>query len=209
MTVSEIAHVTLLASLPEDFVPTLKKALVIQHAWFEAHHNSTSTFRAADRGAAFFQQLENPSKILITAHWASVDEHNEWIASDSNKTAFGSIFHFLDLEKTDYFHVEDCELFSDAILSSHEKTIEITRFVVSENDRKSFQNLHSKSLATGGWRIEDDPEQPDNTAQFVVVGASNGQHGTMKERSGNKFGFAAGAEKLILGSTSKHYRRLC
>ncbi|KXJ88130.1 hypothetical protein Micbo1qcDRAFT_166778 [Microdochium bolleyi] len=212
MTVTEIAHITLRSPSTEAFVAAATKSLPIQDSWFEARHGSTSPFRAVERGAAFFQQLEDPTKILITAHWAAVDEHKAWIASDENKIAFGALFHLIDLDQTDYFHVEDSAMFPVSILGADNTVVRITRFVVQQEDKafweERFCDYLTASGGSGGWRIEDDPEQPESTVQFVTVGPSRGQPGDAQENTRMMLSPGTDLEKKFLSISTRHYRQL-
>ncbi|KAH7041095.1 uncharacterized protein B0I36DRAFT_358296 [Microdochium trichocladiopsis] len=235
MPVTEIAHITLRdSSLPlELFASAARKALPIQDGWFEKNSTTANlqptASSAEERGAAFFQQTQDPRKILITAHWASVEQHHTWIASAENKSAFGSLLDFIDLTDIDYFHVADVEAFSPSLLRDVHNVegvsgslLRIRRFVVAKEDKGFFEELAKSHLATsdgerrGGWRIEEDPEQPEDRAQFVIVDSCGQGQGEEEEEAdianatlGTSGGAASDLAKVILNASTRHYQRLC
>ncbi|KAJ1324116.1 antibiotic biosynthesis monooxygenase [Microdochium nivale] len=210
MTVSEIAHLTLSGDMSEAFIEASRTALKAQDEWCKAHHDPAFSAPASARGVAVFRQLEDPTKILITGHWASIDEHMAWVASSESQAALGPLVQFIDLSATDYFHVEDSELFNDTFIDSYDSVLRVSRAVVAQADKQSFEEMASPHLiadkAKAGWRIEVDLEQPDDAAQFVVVSQCGDQNGATKEPV---FDAVKGLEGLVISSATKRYKRLC
>jgi len=233
MTVSELAHLTLLdppANLG-PFTAAARDALPIQDQWLRQNNSTTTSATtgggndssdpagAQNRGAAFFQQIEDPTQILITAHWASTAEHETWMASADNAAALGALARFLDLAKTTLFHIADAELFPAKVIktcattedsSSYETKglVSIRRFVVAEDKKKAFEAAFRSELKVdgerGGWRIEDDPEQPGGTAQYLAVSLTKQQ-----AVKGETSSAADKVEGLVLNASTRHYRRVC
>lgn len=225
MPASEFAYLTLIDP-PTNFGPftaAARASLPVQDQWLRQNNSPTATTTttggAQDRGGAFFQDVEDPTQILITSHWASKDEHETWIASAENAAVFGTIIGFLDLPRTTLFHVADAELFPARLIEDCATTDEssssgggetkhvlsVRCFVVAEDKKEDFEAAFESALKVegerGGWRIEKDPEQPEATAQYVAV--------SLTKQQAAKTETSSAAEGLVLNVSTKHYRRAC
>ncbi|KAB5575455.1 hypothetical protein GE09DRAFT_1053016 [Coniochaeta sp. 2T2.1] len=106
MTVTELAVLHCLAGTKTpDLKQLLATASKVQSAWL-ATNQPTSPSTPNERGEAFFQQVEDPSKFLITATWSSLPSHHDWIASPENVSVFDPIRSHIDVAQTSLRHVE-------------------------------------------------------------------------------------------------------
>ncbi|KAH8908449.1 hypothetical protein BR93DRAFT_925571 [Coniochaeta sp. PMI_546] len=91
MAVTEIAVLHANAgTVTDELKPRLAEASRTQEKWL-AKNFPNSPSSDAERGAAMFQQIEDPAKFLITARWDSLAAHWQWINSDENKGTIDGI----------------------------------------------------------------------------------------------------------------------
>ena len=129
MPVTELAFFSIPTTADGAITPALEaafaEALRVQDAWCAANLPSGSSSPASAspaeaRGAALFQQHEDPTTALLTAHWPSVAEHGRWIASPENARVFGALQALVDTTRIRFFHVDGVEAFPVAIASEGE-----------------------------------------------------------------------------------------
>ncbi|KAL2262707.1 hypothetical protein VTK26DRAFT_358 [Humicola hyalothermophila] len=72
--------------VPPGLLPLLASATATQSAWHAAHFpHLPSSAGASARACAWFRQVEDPSWVLTTARWESVDAHWAWIRTEENQ----------------------------------------------------------------------------------------------------------------------------
>jgi hypothetical protein len=161
----------------------MRRCLDIQDAWC-AEHVPAMPRGARARGALFLQQVEDPAITLLTAHWDSVSQHHEWIASDANKNAFGSLGEHFDLHGAVFFHVADTAAFGAGGGAAAAATVQdsplvgVTRIAVPSTKKTEFGQAYGAAEAArrgekqavvhGGWRVEKAAGKEDED-EFVVV----------------------------------------
>ncbi|OIW30257.1 hypothetical protein CONLIGDRAFT_644267 [Coniochaeta ligniaria NRRL 30616] len=70
--------------MTDELRQRLAEASKVHEKWL-AQNFPNSPSSDAERGAAMFQQVEDPAKFLITARWDSLAAHWQWINSNENK----------------------------------------------------------------------------------------------------------------------------
>ncbi|KAK4147199.1 uncharacterized protein C8A04DRAFT_25001 [Dichotomopilus funicola] len=76
--------------LPTPLLKTLSHAMQIQDTWHATAFPSLPSSSLA-RAAHWFRQIEDPSWILTTALWSSVEAHWDWIRSPENAGVMGGL----------------------------------------------------------------------------------------------------------------------
>ncbi|KAI1759413.1 hypothetical protein GGR53DRAFT_149138 [Hypoxylon sp. FL1150] len=156
-------------------------ALQVQDEWC-ARNAPTIPKGRADRGAAFFQQVEDPSVTLLAAHWESVEQHKTWMESTENQSIFPALSNHFQLEKTIFFHLDDVELFKKpeeegAVSLLESPVISMGRLSIATENRRAFDQVWSEvkgiveqfakpNVLRSGWRIEKEDE---NKEEFVFA----------------------------------------
>lgn len=142
--------------------------------WTEAHAPTLPVGEPSARGAALYQQLEDKTITLVTAHWESVAQHHEWIGSAENQTAMADLGPMIDPSRVEFFHVEGVEMFpADTI---EHGLLTVLRIGVSGEEKERLEGIWKEARellqsAAGcefraGWKIEKGDRD-----EFVVVGA--------------------------------------
>lgn len=173
MAVTEFALLPLKSrgDLPAELATLLEQAQQTQDEWVLSRNPSLPKDRTA-RGTAMYQQLEDPSVLLITAQWPSPDGHKEWISSSENTSAMGQLQPYLDLEGDKHvglFHL-DAEILTDYDPETQKTAlsapiISVGRFTAKDGTREDFQKAFDGAKwvvedvskpypLRGGWRIE-------------------------------------------------------
>ncbi|KAI1180185.1 hypothetical protein F4777DRAFT_531269 [Nemania sp. FL0916] len=181
MPVTELAWIP--AATP-DSVPALlgccRNGIEAQNEWAANHASSTlPPGPPSVRGAALYQQREDPTIALITAHWVSPEQHASCVASEENKAAIAALAPCARLDGINYFHVDGVQMFLPDTLSS--PLLSILKIRVEDGKRDEVERIweeRGKELVmtaagikhTAGWRIEKElgSEEED---EFLVVGA--------------------------------------
>jgi heme-degrading monooxygenase HmoA len=221
MTVTEIAVLPLAGlELTTEFQAIVDQAQSIQDTWYSKHSPDKPASRRA-RGAGNFQQIENPSNILITAQWESPEEHWQWIGSENNASAMGKIVPHLHAEyatKVVLFHA-DAIIFMDeaegktSLLDS--PFISVSRTYVEAAMKQGFQDKFNEvkgileeyaapNIVRGGWRIE---RESDDAEEFVLITGWEAVEDHMAFAKSEGFAKFIGIQAFAKGSDIKHYRR--
>ncbi|KAH8681300.1 hypothetical protein BX600DRAFT_505012 [Xylariales sp. PMI_506] len=178
-------------ALPADLHEIMGAVLQVQDDWCTSNLGSGSSdahsrYGAGARGAAFFRRVDDPSALLLTAHWSSVAEHRVWIASEANQAvAFASLKPFVDLQRAEMFHVEGVSAFPDAadagvVPTIRAPVVEVSRFTMPLAHKDEFNSviatviskLHGFALPhihRGGWKIEK-TDGSDDVAEYILIG---------------------------------------
>ncbi|KAI0480071.1 hypothetical protein GGR56DRAFT_624378 [Xylariaceae sp. FL0804] len=87
MPVTELAWLPLKSpgKISAQVVEHARAALDAQSTWCAENAPSLPTGSPAARGAAIFQEREEPKTLLVTAHWESAEQHLQWIGSEANQ----------------------------------------------------------------------------------------------------------------------------
>ncbi|KAI1798782.1 hypothetical protein F4811DRAFT_163209 [Daldinia bambusicola] len=201
----------------DEIREAVNQALIGQDDWC-ARNISTSLKDREARGVALFRQIEDPSVVILTAHWESVDQHGIWLASPENKTAISSLKpHFEEIVLS---HVENAEFFdgsgpdgSISLLKS--PIIGITIVTVPAEKRKEFDQAWAEKkhlleaytpLLKYGWRIEKEDE---GLEQFVLSTSWPSVKKHMEFATGKDFPeFQKAILPLAQAQEVKHYERI-
>ncbi|KAK7927741.1 hypothetical protein PG985_004739 [Apiospora marii] len=200
MPVTELAHLPLLPSststsggVPQGPTPALlataREVLNIQDAW--CAENLPGDSKKPPQGVGLFSRVDDPSMLLLTAHWDSTAQHGEWIQSQANRDVLEKLTPHLDMSRVSLFHVDGLEAFTGpdtkaegemAVLSA--AYVSVSRFVVAADHKASFeramtevghiqQDFVSPFVHRGGWRIEKQ-EGSEDKDECVLIGGWDG-----------------------------------
>ncbi|OTB13684.1 hypothetical protein K445DRAFT_13728 [Daldinia sp. EC12] len=153
----------------DEIKDAMNQALIVQDEWCARNIPTLPKDREA-RGVALFRQVEDPSVVVLTAHWESVAQHGIWLESPENKTVYSSLKdHF---QKVVLCHVENAQFFdasgpdgSISLLKS--PIVGITTVTVPTEKRKEFEQAwiakkhileEYTPVVKYGWRIEKEDE---------------------------------------------------
>ncbi|OTB01389.1 hypothetical protein M426DRAFT_323526 [Hypoxylon sp. CI-4A] len=172
--------------LPAGFRDAGKAGIAIQGEWCAAY----APHLVPDRGAALFQQLEDPSVMLITAHWDSMDQHQTCVSTPANQMVIEEIGPYLDTEKMRPGHIEGVRMFPNAeddadglalnlVPALQAPVLSITNYTVPREKKSQFEEamrglegaldlFRMPYRFRGGWKIEKD--KGENIEQYFVVG---------------------------------------
>ncbi|KAI1490046.1 hypothetical protein F5X96DRAFT_670091 [Biscogniauxia mediterranea] len=196
-------------------------ALEIQDQWCAENSpttttTTTTTAAAVRRGAALYQQREDGGgTMLVTAHWASVEQHRAWIASAANRGAMARLAPLLGERGKDivFFHVRDAELFPPETLAA--PVLSVARARVAVADARAFEEGLERSGGggvpghRGGWRIERvEGEEEGEEEEYVLVGGWESEEEADRWAEGGfaeRFGALMG---VVVGVDVKTYRRI-
>jgi hypothetical protein len=120
---------------------------------------------------------------MITAHWDSVAQHEECIASELNRAAMGAILAHIIPSELKLTHVDGVQMFPASTLEAGRLSVATLRVKGgAESKTKVEENwaTQAKKLLTdaasldhiAGWRVEKDETPGKESGEvFVVVGA--------------------------------------
>lgn len=182
MTVTELAFfVGASGPVTAEGTEVINQAIEVQTEW--STHNAPSMPQGREnRGVSFLQQIEDPSVYLLTAHWASVEEHNLCIAAPENRETLSKIPPYFQVDKIVYFHLKDVAINSTSgkngeisILQS--PIISVGRLTIAAEKRQAFEQAWNEvkgileefvkpNVVKNGWRLEKENE---TTEEFVLV----------------------------------------
>ena len=180
MAVTEFAFVHLSAPLTPGSHQALEDAQCIQDKWAQEQNPQLPASRIL-RGTGMLQQTDDPSAILITARWASPDDHWKWIGTEENKQAMGKLMPLIIAEgekKLVLFHV-DSILFprqDEGTSALGSPTLSVYRYRVKTSAKDEFKsklkeaaaklNTGGEALCRWGWRIE---KETDEAEELLMV----------------------------------------
>lgn len=184
MAVTEIALLHAKAdSLGAAFTETALAARSVQEQWHAKNYPNLPS-SPVERADTIFQQIEDPTAILLTARWDSVEAHWQWIGSDDNKAVMSTIGEHIDAEGEDafvLFHLDN-EIFSEpapqgqiSLLDS--PVVSVNRMPINSDKKARFNDMFSEvkgiveafagpHLVRGGWVVD---KQDQNKDEFVLV----------------------------------------
>ncbi|KAI2629095.1 hypothetical protein GGS26DRAFT_112668 [Hypomontagnella submonticulosa] len=182
MAVTELAWLTIVGpSITAEAKKATDHGFGVQDEW--CIRNAPALPRGREgRGAAFFEQVEDPSVTLLTAHWESVEQHMAWIESPENKVVFPGLADHFQLDKLVLSHIDGVEIFKKSKATGVKSPLEspiisVSRLAVPAEKRQAFDQAWNEvkgsleefagaELVKYGWRIEkEDPTKEE----FVLV----------------------------------------
>ncbi|KAI1845770.1 hypothetical protein JX266_008135 [Neoarthrinium moseri] len=204
MPVTEIVHLhTLSGNVDAAYRTVCLRCIQAQDEWCDANLPQQPKGLEA-RGVAVFQNTNDPSETLLTAHWDSVAEHGIWIASATNQEIFPLLQEQVDLSRLVYYHVDGVSAFSGSenpplIPVLKAPVISLTHYCVSSERKQEFDRAWQGVKANldgfarpyvhrGGWKIEKGEDAQEEV--FVSVGGWQSvetAEGFMGSEEGKKF----------------------
>lgn len=226
MPVTELAAFTTIAhnAVTPELLAACVQAVEVQDGWCAANLPSTPLGHEA-RGAALFQQVEDPAVILMTAHWASVAEHGLWIASEENERVYPAVKEHIDNDNIRFFHVDGIEAFT--IVEDDEGAVPVLRspvvgialFSVVKDRKDEFDSVYAgvKNIKEefakpyvhrGGWRIEE-VEGREDVEEYVVIGGWESVKAAKEFSKSKDFDkYSDAIASVTLSVEVEHYKRL-
>ncbi|KAI0893289.1 hypothetical protein F4806DRAFT_202764 [Annulohypoxylon nitens] len=220
MAVTELAWLSSTSKpITSEDKEAMNEALNIQDGWVAQNAPGLPKERES-RGVGLFQQIEDPSINLLTAHWESVDQHQVWIGSPENKTVFPGLKDHFVVENTYLFHY-GVEIFAPgpngetSLLKS--PVFSVSRITIAAEERGAFDKAWNEVkgvleefakpyAAQAGWRVE----KTDETLEEFVLAV-----GWPNVEKHAEFATAKGFEKLSAALTPfikhrdlAHYARI-
>ena len=222
MVVTELAILNCKAGgLTNRVRDILKEAAAVQGRWI-AQHLADSPTSSPERGTRMFQQVEDPSVVLLRAEWPSVASHYEWIRSQENKIIMDDLTPHIVTEgekKVVLLHVEGDVLSSPtdpgSTLLSNGKVSSVSRLFVAPERRPAFEEKYSQashllrdfagpSNHKTGWRVDKEEGSRD---EFVQTTAWDSVERHMEFTKTADFPQYAELRNLVDEADVKHYRR--
>ncbi len=222
MAVTEIAilHSTS-GSLTQELREGFKGSKLVQEEWI-AQTFPDSPSAALVTKNAFYEQVEDPAKILLMASWDSVAQHWQWIQGDANQQLMGSLTGKIELEgenKFVLFHLDTDSFGTPApagltnFLDS--PVLSVSRMFIESENKEAFQRELDSGLRAleefakphavgGGWRVD---KEADTKEEYVLlVGWDSVDRHTAFGQSPN-FSKLAATRQFLTGADIKHYKR--
>ncbi|KAI1333793.1 hypothetical protein F5Y15DRAFT_404012 [Xylariaceae sp. FL0016] len=160
----------------------------LQREWCAANAPTLPKGPLSARGAALYTQLDAGDELvlLVTAQWASVEQHHECIRSEINKRALTLVNPYIKAESVRIFHVEGIELFSDGEMvkvngkpTLTAEWVTVVKYMVNVSQKAAFERGFGKARAVldaytmpyvhgVGWKAEK--EEGQETEEYVLVG---------------------------------------
>ncbi|KAI1376843.1 hypothetical protein F4677DRAFT_75931 [Hypoxylon crocopeplum] len=221
MPVTELSLIA--SSVPGEVPPALRElgqaGIVLQGEWCAAN----APWLTQDRGAALFQQVEDPGIMAITAHWDSLQQHHTCIASPANQRAVADWVPHINVEAMKPGHIDGLHLFPASedddeglIPALTAPILAVITWDVPQKDKLLFEEAMDKvkglwDAATipyrhrGGWKIEKDRD----IEQFVVVGGLDSLEKSKELSNGEAWNeYSRVVSPFILRVETKHYKRI-
>ncbi|KAI8634577.1 hypothetical protein F5Y19DRAFT_117226 [Xylariaceae sp. FL1651] len=181
MPVTELAWIPSVTrgSVPPALIEASRRGMEAQSEWAAKHASSTLPSGPPHvRGAALYQQREDPGLVLLTAHWDAVAQHYECISAEENKRAMQALAPLVVFSGIKFLHIEGVKMLPEATLEAG--LLSVVRMSVSAGRKAEVEKAWGdvKGLIRDkagfehvvGWRIEKE-EGKEDREEFVVVGA--------------------------------------
>lgn len=197
------------------FKAALEEGQTVQDKYVLSQDPSLPADRTA-RGTGIFQQVEDPSHILLVSQWPSVEKHFEWAGTPDNQSVQAKTAEFFDISDSrpvSNIHV-DAEIFTT--IGANQKTalsapiLSVGRLGIPADKKAGFQAAFEKVRPVvesvsgtyplqGGWKIENGGDE------FIVVGGweSVEQHGAVGSNPNWKE-----LEAFVTSWNFAHYKRV-
>jgi len=215
MDITEFAFARLkTGDIQPNLLETFRRALSLQNDWHVTNYpHLPSTL--AERASFVLQQIEDPTRILITAKWESVESHWKWIQSEENISVMASLGPYmvnespddLDLSHVngDFFGGAGDGTSEDSTALANRPVAAVERFFIDAERKDEFAKMldaakttpNADVVARGGWRID---VGAGHKQEYVLV---SGWEGVKHMED-----LPDGARGLVAESTMKHYRRI-
>ncbi|KAI1135725.1 hypothetical protein F5Y05DRAFT_169692 [Hypoxylon sp. FL0543] len=182
MVVTELAFLTAsLGGLSSEGKEATNQSLAIQDKWTAQNAPDLPKDRAG-RGVALFRQVQDPSIYILSAHWDSAEQLEQWLKSPENQKAYPALGDYYDLNKTSVAHIENVWLFKSSgapgeITLLDSPIVSVARISVPTENRPKFEknwgdvkglleNFAKPYAVRSGWRVEKvDP----GLEEFVIT----------------------------------------
>ncbi|KAI1384783.1 uncharacterized protein F4822DRAFT_416247 [Hypoxylon trugodes] len=220
VTEASILPSTKPGEIPKVLLDLGISGITLQGEWCATH----APWLTKDRGAALFQQIEDPGVALITAHWDSVEQHHECVASPANQKLNIELVPHIDVTKMKPGHLDGSYLFPAAedgeglVSAVKAPVLSVMRWAVARENKDQFGEALSKVKGTldtlttpyrhrGGWKIEKDGGE--NIEQYFIIGGlENEEKGASITEAEGYDGYYKALSSLALGAETKHYKRI-
>lgn len=223
MTVTEFAILHCVAGTPsKELRDLMAHAQAEQDTWRSKH---LADFPATASGHTIvFQQVEDPSVILLCAAWPSVEAHWLWIQSKENEAVMASLTGHIVTEgdqKVDLLHVE-----GDIFAAPENKTltpllsspvVSFGRLFVAPEKKAAFEEKHGQVkhivhdfvkpyVGRADWRV--DKEKAEAKDEYVAVSGWPDIEKHKAFAQADDFPKYAELLQYIDGADVKHYQRI-
>ncbi|KAI1454040.1 hypothetical protein F4805DRAFT_477862 [Annulohypoxylon moriforme] len=196
MAVTEIALMA--SSAPGEIPEALRNlgvaGIALQGEWCA----KDAPWLIPDRGAALFQQVEDPGMLLITAHWDSVDQHHAVLVTPENQELLVDLPPLVNAAIIRPGHVDGGHMFPKSEDEGFAPALTAPALVgVLDEFVKPYRHR-------GGWKIEK-ADGEDIEQYFIAGGLDN-------VKKSAAFAHAEGYDQslspLALNVETKHYKRI-
>jgi heme-degrading monooxygenase HmoA len=200
----------------------------LQEEWHAAAFPNSGA-AAVDRAAVWFSQIEDPTRIMTTARWESVEAHWDWIRSGSNTRTMAALEEHIIPQDTILFHVGHPGMDWNGIFGRisglaqrgllqplDSPVISVERMSVKRGNKAALDAKLGKALGVlqeyarphlvqSAWRqdLEDGAEE-----EFVIVCGWESVQQHLAFADGPQFSKYSEIQPLISGADLKHYRHL-
>ncbi|KAI0835676.1 hypothetical protein F5Y06DRAFT_276020 [Hypoxylon sp. FL0890] len=206
--------------IPQAFRDLAVAGIDVQGKWCVTN----APWLTRDRGAALFQQLEDPNILLITAHWDSIDQHHACIASPANQKALADLAPYMDMAAIKPGHIDGLYMFPTSEDEGLSPALEapvlyVTICSVSKDKKPQFEEAIGKVKAVldaftmpyrhrGGWRIERDQGKESIEQYYLVGGSGSAEKSKEFIKSDGYDEYHQALFPLALDAETKHYKRI-
>ena len=213
MTVTELSIIHLKAPVTPEFKALCEKAQAIRDAALPGTSRS--------RGSAAFEQIEDPTVLLVTSQWGAPADHLAQVATETNTETTAAFMEYMHVEGEKApasFHIEgilfDAAEDSPSLLDS--PVISVSRLSIPSAKKQEFIDKFSaardqlaKALAPNpmksGWRIEKASE--DLEELVAITGWESFEKSEKFRESGGPAGLAPDMAELVSNLDRKNYKR--
>ncbi|KAK3308806.1 uncharacterized protein B0T15DRAFT_491356 [Chaetomium strumarium] len=230
MPVTEFAilHLKEPTPLNDSVRAILASAMRLQEEWHAAA-SPNSGAAAVDRAAVWFTQIEDPTRIMTTARWESVEAHWDWIRSEGNSRTMAALEEHIIPQDTVLFHVGHpavnwngifgrisglaqrglCQLLDSPVIS-------VEKMSVKRGNKEAFdaefgkvlgvlQEYARPHLVQSAWRqdLEEGAEE-----EFLVICGWDSVEQHRAFANSSEFSKYSEIQRLISGFELKHYKHL-
>ncbi|KAI1092390.1 hypothetical protein F5B19DRAFT_207432 [Rostrohypoxylon terebratum] len=221
MTVTEIS--ILPTSTPGEITPELRKigvdGVAFQGEWCAKY----APWLTQDRGAAFFQQVEDLGVALVSAHWDSVDQHHAVLATPENQQISADLAPHLDLAKMRPGHIDGVKMLpkdeGEGFVSALDAPVLVVTIWTVRNENKArFEEALGKVKGVlddfvkpyrhrGGWKIEK-ADGEDVELYFMVGGSDSVEKSATFTQADGYDRYSEALTPLVLSVETNHYKRI-
>ncbi|KAI1338975.1 hypothetical protein F5Y15DRAFT_88503 [Xylariaceae sp. FL0016] len=211
--------------LPDETKAVITAALAGQAKWVAEHVSTASPKSQDERGAALFQQLEDPHVCLETSQWDNAAQHGQWLASEQYAAGSKTLGGHFDFGKLEYFYLDKPVLAPSELAGEADGTIglmqspiiSVGRVTIAADKKGDFVKAWADSrvvleefakpyAASGGWRTET-PDQDSEEFVFFVGWPSVEKHNEFaKTEDFEKY--AAPLSEYAKTRDLKHYKKV-